>query len=157
MIRRPPRSTRTDTLFPYTTLFRSWARAATSAWSPARSTASTRTPPGRRRRPTGGEPARTTTPTPDGCRLRPWRAPLLPTSTRPSRPATAVHRPGGDPPAPWCSPPPRPRRSPRPRRPPPWRTPAPPGSPPATRPPPPPRPPTGDGRVGNLWVVHVDT
>src|SRR3546814_14895291 len=28
MIRRPPRSTRTDTLFPYTTLFRSRARAA---------------------------------------------------------------------------------------------------------------------------------
>src|SRR3546814_5356733 len=33
MIRRPPRSTRTDTLFPYTTLFRSsipcpWAQAA---------------------------------------------------------------------------------------------------------------------------------
>src|SRR3546814_8493894 len=27
MIRRPPRSTRTDTLFPYTTLFRSWPRA----------------------------------------------------------------------------------------------------------------------------------
>src|SRR3546814_6602709 len=26
MIRRPPRSTRTDTLFPYTTLFRSWQR-----------------------------------------------------------------------------------------------------------------------------------
>src|SRR3546814_8798527 len=26
MIRRPPRSTRTDTLFPYTTLFRSWSR-----------------------------------------------------------------------------------------------------------------------------------
>src|SRR3546814_2775927 len=26
MIRRPPRSTRTDTLFPYTTLFRSGAR-----------------------------------------------------------------------------------------------------------------------------------
>src|SRR3546814_14993809 len=25
VIRRPPRSTRTDTLFPYTTLFRSWA------------------------------------------------------------------------------------------------------------------------------------
>src|SRR3546814_4764873 len=33
MIRRPPRSTRTDTLFPYTTLFRSdgWDRTAT-AW-----------------------------------------------------------------------------------------------------------------------------
>src|SRR3546814_1599716 len=27
MIRRPPRSTRTDTLFPYTTLFRSMVRA----------------------------------------------------------------------------------------------------------------------------------
>src|SRR3546814_1627602 len=27
MIRRPPRSTRTDTLFPYTTLFRSWGVA----------------------------------------------------------------------------------------------------------------------------------
>src|SRR3546814_10516725 len=32
MIRRPPRSTRTDTLFPYTTLFRS---AAGWCWSPA--------------------------------------------------------------------------------------------------------------------------
>src|SRR3546814_6077949 len=29
MIRRPPRSTRTDTLFPYTTLFRSKNRAGT--------------------------------------------------------------------------------------------------------------------------------
>src|SRR3546814_16996272 len=28
MIRRPPRSTRTDTLFPYTTLFRSWSTAS---------------------------------------------------------------------------------------------------------------------------------
>src|SRR3546814_18351330 len=28
MIRRPPRSTRTDTLFPYTTLFRSHGRGA---------------------------------------------------------------------------------------------------------------------------------
>src|SRR3546814_1767012 len=28
MRRRPPRSTRTDTLFPYTTLFRSWAGSA---------------------------------------------------------------------------------------------------------------------------------
>src|SRR3546814_17191253 len=32
MIRRPPRSTRTDTLFPYTTLFRS-ARVGCSGWS----------------------------------------------------------------------------------------------------------------------------
>src|SRR3546814_14877026 len=30
MIRRPPRSTRTDTLFPYTTLFRSRRQAETS-------------------------------------------------------------------------------------------------------------------------------
>src|SRR3546814_11804699 len=30
MVRRPPRSTRTDTLFPYTTLFRSVAAAALS-------------------------------------------------------------------------------------------------------------------------------
>src|SRR3546814_19033304 len=33
MIRRPPRSTRTDTLFPYTTLFRSAGRAAAVAGS----------------------------------------------------------------------------------------------------------------------------
>src|SRR3546814_2751238 len=56
MIRRPPRSTRTDTLFPYTTLFRSassrptWSRAtnaprrATSSGSPA-ATASLRSSP----------------------------------------------------------------------------------------------------------------
>src|SRR3546814_11108992 len=31
MIRRPPRSTRTDTLFPYTPLFRSGARANAAA------------------------------------------------------------------------------------------------------------------------------
>src|SRR3546814_11577442 len=30
MIRRPPRSTRTDTLFPYTTLFRSWLTSPTA-------------------------------------------------------------------------------------------------------------------------------
>src|SRR3546814_10366089 len=30
MIRRPPRSTRTDTLFPYTTLFRSHQKACTN-------------------------------------------------------------------------------------------------------------------------------
>src|SRR3546814_15781278 len=33
MIRRPPRSTRTDTLFPYTTLFRSRSMAVDSAGS----------------------------------------------------------------------------------------------------------------------------
>src|SRR3546814_5272800 len=33
MIRRPPRSTRTDTLFPYTTLFRSSSGGCSSAFS----------------------------------------------------------------------------------------------------------------------------
>src|SRR3546814_1523191 len=33
MIRRPPRSTRTDTLFPYTTLFRSYLLTSTSTSS----------------------------------------------------------------------------------------------------------------------------
>src|SRR3546814_4596538 len=37
MIRRPPRSTRTDTLFPYTTLFRSRARSARRRTGSARS------------------------------------------------------------------------------------------------------------------------
>src|SRR3546814_4161205 len=32
MIRRPPRSTRTDTLFPYTTLFRSTTRRTRHCW-----------------------------------------------------------------------------------------------------------------------------
>src|SRR3546814_13107070 len=32
MIRRPPRSTRTDTLFPYTTLFRSIAKYSAVSW-----------------------------------------------------------------------------------------------------------------------------
>src|SRR3546814_13949086 len=45
MIRRPPRSTRTDTLFPYTTLFRSHAggdqRAARRAWRGARDAGAT--------------------------------------------------------------------------------------------------------------------
>src|SRR3546814_9656931 len=36
MIRRPPRSTRTDTLFPYTTLFRSRSRGRRHAHQPAR-------------------------------------------------------------------------------------------------------------------------
>src|SRR3546814_3098346 len=33
MIRRPPRSTRTDTLFPYTTLFRSYTYTLTNAYT----------------------------------------------------------------------------------------------------------------------------
>src|SRR3546814_13544664 len=47
MIRRPPRSTRTDTLFPYTTLFRSAASSMASPTSKARDSRSpsTRTAP----------------------------------------------------------------------------------------------------------------
>src|SRR3546814_3826424 len=47
MIRRPPRSTRTDTLFPYTTLFRSSSPRSTRA-SPGPPPC--RRPAGRRRR-----------------------------------------------------------------------------------------------------------
>src|SRR3546814_4549075 len=36
MIRRPPRSTRTDTLFPYTTLFRSHRRVPRTRFGPRR-------------------------------------------------------------------------------------------------------------------------
>src|SRR3546814_3190267 len=56
MIRRPPRSTRTDTLFPYTTLFRSDAVRAPQAHpearpaSPSRSERSPRRVPPRRHR-----------------------------------------------------------------------------------------------------------
>src|SRR3546814_1820245 len=56
MIRRPPRSTRTDTLFPYTTLFRSGPgaarRSAASSWrlSWRSSLASPASPPLTRRR-----------------------------------------------------------------------------------------------------------
>src|SRR3546814_2160167 len=35
MIPRPPRSTRTDTLFPYTTLFRSWPKAPSTSHPPS--------------------------------------------------------------------------------------------------------------------------
>src|SRR3546814_1468319 len=44
MIRRPPRSTRTDTLFPYTTLFRSTAAGMPSK-AQTRSSATSRAPP----------------------------------------------------------------------------------------------------------------
>src|SRR3546814_15317087 len=51
MIRRPPRSTRTDTLFPYTTLFRSPRQ-----WLPARG--NLQPPPHRRTRQPALEPGR---------------------------------------------------------------------------------------------------
>src|SRR3546814_2954779 len=69
MIRRPPRSTRTDTLFPYTTLFRSahcrdrpppHARSTCAARWPARPPCHRRrcAPTGRHRRPTGSHARR---------------------------------------------------------------------------------------------------
>src|SRR3546814_14076142 len=42
MIRRPPRSTRTDTLLPYTTLFRSWSPRQRRGHSPSWRTEDTR-------------------------------------------------------------------------------------------------------------------
>src|SRR3546814_6768780 len=53
MIRRPPRSTRTDTLFPYTTLFRSPAAQRRDRCSPCR-----RVGGGRRRDPAGARGCR---------------------------------------------------------------------------------------------------
>src|SRR3546814_2925038 len=52
MIRRPPRSTRTDTLFPYTTLFRSGKKrkAGVRPWGPVAWTVPRgRAPPGEKR------------------------------------------------------------------------------------------------------------
>src|SRR3546814_7134403 len=45
MIRRPPRSTRTDTLFPYTTLFRSRGRGARGRGSSRSARSAARPPP----------------------------------------------------------------------------------------------------------------
>src|SRR3546814_2925798 len=56
MVRRPPRSTRTDTPFPYTTLFRS---EGLGAWPRARAAGGARRLPGRRSvGPGGGRGAR---------------------------------------------------------------------------------------------------
>src|SRR3546814_6404711 len=49
MIRRPPRSTRTDTLFPYTTLFRSPARPSSAAGPPSPPPGADGAPDGTRR------------------------------------------------------------------------------------------------------------
>src|SRR3546814_10974000 len=64
MIRRPPRSTRTDTLFPYTTLFRSLARRRRgAALGPARPEHGRRGPAGPRTRTRAGRGARPPRPT----------------------------------------------------------------------------------------------
>src|SRR3546814_4186659 len=56
MIRRPPRSTRTATLFPYTTLFRSASGEAAAACRPRATAVAPRSPPCRRRH--GGDRGR---------------------------------------------------------------------------------------------------
>src|SRR3546814_2262059 len=48
MVRQPPRATRTDTLFPYTTLFRSWSRPARRRSAPANGHGPARPAAGRR-------------------------------------------------------------------------------------------------------------
>src|SRR3546814_5057608 len=55
MIRRPPRSTRTDTLFPYTTLFRSPARCAVASLRGDEREAGRPADPAVRRRSAGAE------------------------------------------------------------------------------------------------------
>src|SRR3546814_14888678 len=57
MIRRPPRSTRTDTLFPYTTLFRSLACAAIVSASVQHPAAAGRRSTGKLAVDRGGHPA----------------------------------------------------------------------------------------------------
>src|SRR3546814_6855389 len=59
MIRRPPRSTRTDTLFPYTTLFRSCSAPSFSPWrQPRRTLRSSRDCPAPDWRPRRSPPSR---------------------------------------------------------------------------------------------------
>src|SRR3546814_7530235 len=73
MIRRPPRSTRTDTLFPYTTLFRSppdqTRTASPASSSPAAPPTRPRCPP----RPPPAAPDRTRPTAPRPATRPPWR------------------------------------------------------------------------------------
>src|SRR3546814_3893939 len=75
MRRRPPRSTRTDTLFPYTTLFRSCSRttSTTSPRPPSPTSTSPSTSPassGVQPRPTSSSDDAATAPRPDPVRVR---------------------------------------------------------------------------------------
>src|SRR3546814_16357556 len=120
MLRRPPRSTRTDTLFPYTTLFRARSRAAGllrfPKWYRNQFASSPLWRPGR-----------------GDVRRRPSARPIGAAYPAPAGPAA-----GGHPPAP-C--PPRALPCPPPHRTPPSPPPPPPPPPPPTTPPPPPPPP----------------
>src|SRR3546814_16355116 len=79
MIRRPPRSTRTDTLFPYTTLFRSTATSPRSTPQP-----SPRSPTRRRTAPSSGShPAQPRSPRPPTSDTTPM-LPGRPSSTWPA-------------------------------------------------------------------------
>src|SRR3546814_16526801 len=131
MIRRPPRSTRTDTLFPYTTLFR-------SSVTPLRAFAgdppfAEHLSPAGRIKPPAAAPA-----VPPAYAGRP-RAPPPQNRSRCDTSSAVRGRPRCDsrahPPPPPPPPPPRCPPPPRPPAPPP-----PPPPPPATPPPPPPTP-----------------
>src|SRR3546814_15050304 len=121
MIRRPPRSTRTDTLFPYTTLFRSDDDERVRARRRAKARAGDRA---------GfacchGRPGR---PDPDAAQLAGQRDQVYRAGRANPRRGQAHSRPGVGPPRPCRPHPPRP-------------PPSPPPPPPLPPPPPPPPPP----------------
>src|SRR3546814_16032601 len=102
MIRRPPRSTRTDTLFPYTTLFRSTNGPACSARQGPRAAGSR----------SGDRTEPTNRPAAPGARRRsadPRPSPVadrkLPQSTPPFHPATITAARHTHPPSPTRNPP----------------------------------------------------
>src|SRR3546814_20263854 len=128
MMRRPPRSTRTDTLFPYTTLFRS-SKVRANAAHPDRCVGSVLGKADR----ADEAGLYTCLPRDFGCGRSAGRNDrLCPCVARHSERNAGCH------PAP-CLPPPRSPRPPPPRTPPP--TPPPPPPPPSPPPPPPPPPP----------------
>src|SRR3546814_5739336 len=89
MIRRPPRSTRTDTLFPYTTLFRS----AVDAAADHREVVHRFPPPQRMARPAGFEPATTSLEGSCSIQLSYGRALFIGCGTGPlpTRPPVRIH------------------------------------------------------------------
>src|SRR3546814_8106660 len=91
MIRRPPRSTRTDTLFPYTTLFRS--PAAVDAAADHREVVHRVPPTQRMARPAGVEPATTSLEGSCSIQLSYGRALFIGCGTGPlpTRPPVRIH------------------------------------------------------------------
>src|SRR3546814_14832307 len=95
MIRRPPRSTRTDTLFPYTTLFRSHTHRVVSARSRedaarSRSRSRSRARRGGRCRASGSTPAPARLLGGFGASVHATRAPTPPTPPQPEVEGTSA-------------------------------------------------------------------